>query len=128
MVVNGTHDGNLITNQSYVGMTRAEVSGQTFINTQFKNYLKEPISITKAKVRVTDYYGTREITINDGDGIQIGHRDGGAVRGEVHIENSEIYVTFENSTSERIISTLGNIEYLELETQERTYNEFKFQN
>lgn len=127
-MLEGTHDGNLITNQSYVGEPFAEVSGKVYIKTQFKNYLGEPINPTKAVIEIQGYYGQNQFTITGGEVIVVGHRGGGSVKVTSHIDNNEIYFTFENTQATATIDSLGTIEYLELETQDRTYNEFKFEN
>lgn len=124
-MLEGTHDGNLITNQTYVGEIFAEVSGKVYIRTQFKNYLEEPINPTKAVIEVNSYYGRNRFTITGEETIVIGHRGGGSVKATSHIDNDEIYFTFEINQSSTPIDSLGTIQYLELETQDRTYNEFK---
>ena len=124
----GTHDGNLITNQSFVGKVAGEISGETFIELELKDYLGQPITPTRLKVKLNTYYGESEVDVTQNlQTVIIGHRSGGGIRGIFNLEQGLLRVT-NDATTQQIVESMGTIEITEITTQDRTYNEFKFIN
>lgn len=123
----GTHDGNLITNQDALGKTVTQVQGETYVELGFNDYRLQEISPTNIQIKVTSYYGTQDYTItNEVQEIVIGHRTGGAVRVDALIENNQLVMTYTGQNS-NVINDIGSFEIVQLSTEERSYNEFKFQ-
>lgn len=127
MVITGTHDGNLITNQDAIGKTVTQAQGEIFVELGFNDYLQQEISPTAIQIRLTNFYGTKDYTItNEIQDIVIGHRSGGGVHADVRIDNKQLVFTH-TGTNSNVINSLGSFEVIQLDTEERSYNEFKFQ-
>ncbi len=124
----GTHDGNLITNQSFVGEDIKVVSGQTLMAMNLADYLLNPLIPTRIKVRVTTSFGTTETEIQNEQEIIIGRQDVGGLRAKVLIESNNVTLQIIQYSSSHLITDVGTIEFIEIDANDRTYNEFKFSN
>ena len=126
-MLEGTHDGNLLTNQSFVGQNIIDVSGQTFVDITLTDYLSNPIIPTRVNVRIVTSFGTSVANIQNGQEYVVGRQDAGALRVRATIDNNKITLRIKQYSSSHIISEVGTIELLEIDANGRTYNEFKFQ-
>lgn len=125
-MIEGTHDGNLITNQSFVGETLGSLNGKTFVEVNLQDYLGNAITPTSAKLRVVNSYGTTQQNIVNGSEFIIGHHSQGGVRADAIIENGLIKIIFNTlSTAANIVDYMGTIEFQEVTTTDKTYTEFK---
>lgn len=129
-MLTGTHDGNLITNEEFIGESVAEASGQTWISASFTNYLGETIEPTRIKLKLTTrIYGTEEVELTTEQSVTttIAHRSGGRVNGILTIQDNELVCEITGGSTQTI-DGVAVCEITEITTSERTYNEFKFQN
>lgn len=125
-MIEGTHDGNLITNQSFVGEKLGSLNGKTFVEVNLKDYLGNPITTTSAKLQVVNSYGTTQQNIVNGTEFVIGHHSSGGVRIDTVIENGIIQFIFNAPTAaQNIVDYMGTIEFLEITTPDKTFDEFK---
>lgn len=110
-----------------MGDTLGSLSGKTFVEVSLKDYRGNPIIPISAKLRRVTYYGIVEFSVTNGAQFIIGHHEGGAVRTDVVITNENIKFVFNPPAyATQIVESIGTIEFLEVVTEDRTYNEFKF--
>lgn len=123
----GSHDNNLYTNQELVGKTTTEVRGTNVLQLKFIDYKGDQIQPTSLTMISIERPETT-ITITSQEKIVgIGIRDGGDFGGRATIVNDTMQV-IASSPAGHTIESIFYFQLLELTTNERTYNKFKFTN
>lgn len=125
-ITTGELDNNLITNQSIVGKTSQEISGQTIIECEFYDYQNRKLAPTEIMVRDKTTNQLYQITAEASE-HRIGQREGGILNKTWNITADNLLVIASESTSTRVIT---NIDYFDIEsitTNERSYSEFSYE-
>lgn len=112
-------------------MTLAEVSGQTSIECEFKDYLGASLTPQTISVRIhNDTQTTEAVVGTEQSDILYGRRASTytpTFNAFAQIIDGVLTITFHTSSSDQRVTAIFPIEITSLETDEKVYTEFKFQ-
>lgn len=103
------------------------MTGSNFVTLEFTNNLKDklqPIEIV-AEIETKTYGKSTETISQTPINPIIGHREGGAVRVTMFIEDGQLIANYEGLSS-NVINVIGTIQILKLTTTNFVYSEFQF--
>lgn len=127
-IVVGELRNDLVTNSSIIGQTQQAISGQTILQLQFFNYLREPLTPTSVSVLNSELSPNAFRVVAEYSGHAIGRAgdENVTVQSRWYTEENLMKVTGSPVSNTNVINYVYSFQLTELATEAQTYTKFKY--